>query len=304
MKRFSIFGFAVLMAAVSFAAWPFGNIGLDVDDPKAQLDVGGDAVFHGRIFILPANRLGYDEDYSIYFDRISEEFPENTTGIFMYSGYANDAILGFYMDPDNDGESILRLPNAVFDTWDTTIRLFRNYAGERIDTQIGKTVEKKNSCGSTSTSIDINFYENFDEHWIFLDNGNTTEQPGFKGATLNFTKSALLGKNLQLQNFLLPMHVFVQTYQPNNYGTLVMKVNGKPWFTAAANGSDMLFEFVWTPPFKTELCGRWSLHRAVSMKDNTALPVKSSALNANNNEVGIYFNVESKFRISDDGNSI
>ena len=41
---------AMAWCAAAWAAWPFGNIGLGVDEPLGQLDVGGTTVLRGPVF--------------------------------------------------------------------------------------------------------------------------------------------------------------------------------------------------------------------------------------------------------------
>lgn len=47
----AVFILSLLVCAASAIAWPWGNVGLNVDEPTAQLDVGGDVVVRSNVVV-------------------------------------------------------------------------------------------------------------------------------------------------------------------------------------------------------------------------------------------------------------
>ncbi len=50
MKKL-IIGLIVALVAVCVLGWPYGNVGLNVAEPEAQLDVGGDAIVRSNLTV-------------------------------------------------------------------------------------------------------------------------------------------------------------------------------------------------------------------------------------------------------------
>ncbi len=47
----AVFILSLLVCAGSAFAWPWGNVGLNVNEPEAQLDVGGDVLVRSNLFV-------------------------------------------------------------------------------------------------------------------------------------------------------------------------------------------------------------------------------------------------------------
>ena len=45
----AVFLFSIIACAGAAFAWPWGNVGLNVDEPEAQLDVGGDVLVRSNL---------------------------------------------------------------------------------------------------------------------------------------------------------------------------------------------------------------------------------------------------------------
>ena len=50
-KTIAVFLFSIIACAGSAFAWPWGNVGLNVDEPEAQLDVGGNVLVRSNLFV-------------------------------------------------------------------------------------------------------------------------------------------------------------------------------------------------------------------------------------------------------------
>ena len=50
-KTIAVFLFSIIACAGSAFAWPWGNVGLNVDEPEAQLDVGGDVIVRSNLLV-------------------------------------------------------------------------------------------------------------------------------------------------------------------------------------------------------------------------------------------------------------
>ncbi len=50
-KTIAVFLFSIIACAGSALAWPWGNVGLNVDEPEAQLDVGGDVLVRSNLVV-------------------------------------------------------------------------------------------------------------------------------------------------------------------------------------------------------------------------------------------------------------
>jgi len=47
----AVVGITILVCSVNALAWPYGNVGLNVDEPEAQLDVGGDVIVRSNLTV-------------------------------------------------------------------------------------------------------------------------------------------------------------------------------------------------------------------------------------------------------------
>ena len=50
-KTIAVFLFSIIACAGAAFAWPWGNVGLNVDEPEAQLDVGGDVLVRSNLVV-------------------------------------------------------------------------------------------------------------------------------------------------------------------------------------------------------------------------------------------------------------
>ena len=59
----AVFLFSMLACTSAALAWPWGNVGLNVDEPEAQLDVGGDVLVRSNLFVRSNVIQIGDEDH-------------------------------------------------------------------------------------------------------------------------------------------------------------------------------------------------------------------------------------------------
>ena len=61
----AVFLFSMLACTSAAFAWPWGNVGLNVDEPEAQLDVGGDVLVRSNLFVRHGNIQLGDGDLDV-----------------------------------------------------------------------------------------------------------------------------------------------------------------------------------------------------------------------------------------------
>ena len=62
-KTIAVFLFSIIACAGSAFAWPWGNVGLNVDEPEAQLDVGGNVLVRSNLVVRSGKiQLGEEEN--------------------------------------------------------------------------------------------------------------------------------------------------------------------------------------------------------------------------------------------------
>ena len=59
----AVFLFSMLACTSAAFAWPWGNVGLNVNEPEAQLDVGGDVLVRSNLFVRSNVIQIGDEDH-------------------------------------------------------------------------------------------------------------------------------------------------------------------------------------------------------------------------------------------------
>ena len=98
----AVFIFSMLVCTVAAFAWPWGNVGLNVDAPEAQLDVGGDV-------LVRSNLTAYGELTAYGSSPVSGGF-RHIPGEGIYAnfgyGYPNNrqrATISFF-HPDGSGQ--------------------------------------------------------------------------------------------------------------------------------------------------------------------------------------------------------
>lgn len=89
----AVFLFSMLACTSAALAWPWGNVGLNVDEPEAQLDVGGNVLVRSNLFVRSGKIQLGDGDRDIgYPGRISAwNGPEGVYdefGLFEESSFA------------------------------------------------------------------------------------------------------------------------------------------------------------------------------------------------------------------------
>ena len=119
----AVFLFSIIACAGSAFAWPWGFVGLNVDAPEAQLDVGGDVLVrsnltaYGGIDLKGANsRSGFSHipAEGIY-ARFGFEYPASSKRAVIYfshpDGYGQFSVGTNYIviNKDNSAEPALRI---------------------------------------------------------------------------------------------------------------------------------------------------------------------------------------------------
>lgn len=93
----AVFILSLLVCAGSAIAWPWGNVGLNVDEPTAQLDVGGDVVVRSNV-VVRGEKITIGEGEGIYNPLI--EFWNTAEGRFDAIGMLGESSFGFRADTD------------------------------------------------------------------------------------------------------------------------------------------------------------------------------------------------------------
>ena len=103
-KTIAVFLFLILVFAGSALAWPWGNVGLNVDEPKEQLDVGGNLLVRSNVVIRGLLQLGDDDipDFTgiLTYDPASGryvKFGNLNDNVFCF-GYEDGPYYGFRID--------------------------------------------------------------------------------------------------------------------------------------------------------------------------------------------------------------
>lgn len=83
----AVFLFLILVFAGSALAWPWGNVGLNVNEPEAQLDVGGDVLVRSNL-VVRNGTIQIGDGESLYGDTSREKILiwNGPTGRFMQFG--------------------------------------------------------------------------------------------------------------------------------------------------------------------------------------------------------------------------
>lgn len=244
-------GFCVwMLAASAFSGWPYGNIGLNVDEPEGQLDVGGMTVIRGPCVI----HLEGDDDTIQHRIDDGAELPR---GFVWWSG-GNGEFIGICPDEDDDGNFLVR--------GDLSVRAGRfstkYYAFGEIG-YVGVKYDSRTNCSSTNVVVSPYICDANEYHLHLSD----SETHYFGGATVT----------LEPPNNALPSHVYIWTYSRDTItATLAVNlkysgtVSGKPWFTVDTE-QDMLVELMWTPARGGDETGRWTFIRAIDAYANEEL---------------------------------
>lgn len=238
-----------MLAAVAFAGWPYGNIGLNADNPEGQLDVGGRTVIRGACII----KLADDE-------RTTQENIDEAGNVsygFLWWCPAMGDFVGIEPDMDNDGELLLR--------GDLNVRAGRfstKYYAFGETGYVGVGHDSYSNCSGTNVVVHPSLYDANEFHFFLSD----AESDYFGGATLVFEKP----------DNSLPVHVSIWTYSHDSI-TATLAVNlkasnhsGKPWFTVDTE-NEMLVELLWTPARGGDETGRWTFVRAIDTATNAEL---------------------------------
>ena len=113
----AVFIFSMLACTSAAFAWPWGNVGLNVDEPEAQLDVGGDVLVRSNLTIYGASfgsgfshrpaegifaRFGYDYPPQSKSASISFVHPDGTGHFSVGTNYI---VIG----NDQGGDTALRI---------------------------------------------------------------------------------------------------------------------------------------------------------------------------------------------------
>lgn len=97
----AVFILSLLVCAASAFAWPWGNVGLNVDEPTEQLDVGGSVGVDGDVIIRPVefqgshNKLiigGQSKPAEIAAYRAINEFPGFSAPLAAFYDASDDDI--------------------------------------------------------------------------------------------------------------------------------------------------------------------------------------------------------------------
>ena len=101
----------ILALCIAAVAWPWGKVGINVDEPREQLDVGGDVLVRSNLFVRSGKiQLGYgDEDIDrgriIVWDGAEgryNEFGQLGESSFAF-GVAGGEVFGFNMNGEFGG---------------------------------------------------------------------------------------------------------------------------------------------------------------------------------------------------------
>lgn len=194
MKTTKIFAFALLLAFFCTAAWaafPFGNIGLGVDEPLAQLDVDGTNILRGGSYFImykEDGEIANGEQYQL--ERLNSAADFIGPGFFFYSGSANEEVLGIGRESyDTDGElALLGKPSIIcysdegadieLKTWDSETEAYAHYwhLGS------GMYFTKADRQNATNSYKHINYFD-----W---ENYTTVIEPPTDGAGFSGTNHA------------------------------------------------------------------------------------------------------------------
>lgn len=108
----AVFLFLILVFAGSALAWPWGNVGLNVDEPEAQLDVGGDVLVRSNLFVR-SNVIQIGDEATVGSGRIRvynaaegrfDEFGQLEESSFAF-GAVDGLKYGFKMNGEIGGDS-------------------------------------------------------------------------------------------------------------------------------------------------------------------------------------------------------
>lgn len=233
MRRMWIVAAVVMACAEGWAAWPFGNVGLNVDAPAALLDVGGTNLTRGPVVIW----TGYSEVSELLHDRPP---PKG----FMFWNEVEDDWQGIVSDDDDDGQLLIKGP-ANFDSFRQSARFLGGGLGGG-DSYVGIRQVAFTGCSSTNYVVSTFAVNEFSDYYCFLTSSN-----GFRGARVNLFSGPESSTS----------RMVIITDKTEN-GSLIVSVGNKHWFTISA-GVDMLLELMWTPAWPGRTKGRWTLLRAV-----------------------------------------
>jgi hypothetical protein len=109
MKKLMI-GMIVALVAVSVLGWPYGNVGLNVDEPEAQLDVGGDVIVRSNLTVLAQTS---DAPTLLLGDSLNPVFPRiglwaDPDASYMYLSMTEDSTLTYNDKPIMDANGQFR----------------------------------------------------------------------------------------------------------------------------------------------------------------------------------------------------
>ena len=104
----------ILALCIAAVAWPWGKVGINVDEPREQLDVGGDVLVRSNLFVRSGKiQLGDGDGDVGYPGRIIvwngpdggyDEFGQLAENSFAF-GHADGPKYGFSMDGEFGGDA-------------------------------------------------------------------------------------------------------------------------------------------------------------------------------------------------------
>lgn len=104
----AVFILSLLVCAGSAIAWPWGNVGLNVSEPEAQLDVGGDVLVRSNL--TARGRIDSENLYSGFY-HIPVEGVEASFG-YQYPPSSKRAVISF-QHPDGSGSFMVGTNHIV-----------------------------------------------------------------------------------------------------------------------------------------------------------------------------------------------
>lgn len=244
---------AVLAAGLprtAAAGWPYGNIGLNVDTPEAQLDVGGTTVLRGPCFMEVDGQRSMSD--------IFEEAGEVPRGFWWWSTPEGD-YYGIGPDREEDDHVAIRGDTCVY-SWRSSVQ-FKRYAHQHgsNDVYVGVSEISFTNCAAVGITNAVGV-EGCNEAYVYLSN---PDNGYFAGATLVLPR--IYDAN--------PVRLYILTYQHGEPGTLEIRVGQiRPslWFSIASD-DDMLVELLHTPPRGEDTCGRYTFIRAIDTNAQVTL---------------------------------
>lgn len=236
--KMMVLAVAVCLCNGASAAWPYGNIGLGVDEPLAQLDVLGTNIVRGRLIIV--------DHYNTTHDHVEEEL-----------GYLHEWMDGlewpvlqgllFYSWPNGEGYGMgLADDGAIFAIFGETTFFGSDkirFHKDGKDGAIGKSIFAFDDC--TGTNITHSVGCETDDCLVQLSNPEDDD----------------VACTLELTRFLVDYQgrVTIYSYSYGHSTELSVTADDDAWFTVSAD-NDVCIELMWIPAFGGD-DGRWQYIR-------------------------------------------